>query len=311
MIQATDLTRRYHDVTAVQDVSFTIDQGEIVGLLGRNGAGKTTIMKMLTGYLEPTAGSVTVDGLDIGGHRRDVQARLGYLPENCPLYPEMTVLDYLEYVATLHGIPEGDRPGRLRGALERTSLVDRARRRIATLSRGYRQRVGVAQAILHRPQILILDEPTNGLDPTQVLEMRGLITDLARESTVILSTHILQEVEAVCDRVIIIQDGKKVVDGRLEELRAARRLRIETDLAPETALPLLQGIASVQQAKSHGQSGERFTYTISGPDDPTLLSTACARALLEKEAHIFALHPERRDLETIFGEITTARGNVQ
>ena len=310
MIQAEQLTRTYGDLTAVDAVSFTIDQGEIVGLLGRNGAGKSTIMKMLTGFLEPTGGRVVIDGLDLEDHRQQVQARLGYLPENCPLYPEMTVIEYLDYAAGLHGIAESDRPGRLREAIDRTALSPRATRPISSLSRGYRQRVGVAQAILHRPSILILDEPTNGLDPAQVLQMRQLIRDLARESTVILSTHIMQEVEAVCDRVIIIQDGKKGLDSRLDEIRRSRRLLLTTDLSPdriETGLADLDGTRRVQVLE-HGQ--QQYRYGLES-DDPAELATAVARLVLARDGRILYLHPETRDLESIFRKISTPRGEEQ
>ncbi|MCI5219889.1 MAG: ABC transporter ATP-binding protein, partial [Candidatus Electrothrix sp. LOE2] len=190
MINVEHLTRKYGDFTAVDDVSFAIGQGEIVGLLGHNGAGKTTIMKMMTGFLEPTKGNITVDDLDVGRNRREIQKKIGYLPENCPVYPEMTVLEYLEYSAALHGVAEQDRPALIREAVARTALEAKATKPLSTLSRGYRQRTGVAQAILHKPDILILDEPTNGLDPTQIQHMRTLIRELAETSTVIISTHI-------------------------------------------------------------------------------------------------------------------------
>ncbi|MEJ2529535.1 MAG: ABC transporter ATP-binding protein, partial [Gammaproteobacteria bacterium] len=200
MIQVENLMRLYGDFTAVDDVSFSIGQGEIVGLLGHNGAGKTTIMKMLTGFLEPTAGTIDIDGLRIGRDTTAIQSRIGYLPENCPVWPEMTVIDYLDYQATLHGMAESQRKAAIARAIRRTALKEKATATIQTLSRGYRQRVGVAQAILHEPDIVILDEPTNGLDPTQIRQMRALIRELAQTATVIVSTHILQEVQAVCER---------------------------------------------------------------------------------------------------------------
>ncbi|MCH8301561.1 MAG: ABC transporter ATP-binding protein, partial [Proteobacteria bacterium] len=192
MIRVEALTRTYGSLTAVDQVSFEIGTGEIVGLLGHNGAGKTTIMKMLTGYLEPTGGSIEIDGLDINTEREAVQQRIGYLPENDPLYYEMTVIDYLDYAATLHGVPDDQRNDRIREAIVRTELSSRATDVIGTLSRGFCQRVGVAQTILHNPRVLILDEPTNGLDPTQVQHMRDLVRFLAKHATIILSTHILQ-----------------------------------------------------------------------------------------------------------------------
>ncbi|MCI5145075.1 MAG: ABC transporter ATP-binding protein [Candidatus Electrothrix sp. AR3] len=229
MIKVENLTRKYGDFTAVDDVSFEIAPGEIVGLLGHNGAGKTTIMKMMTGYLEPTSGSISVEGLNIGVDRRNIQKRIGYLPENCPVYPEMSVLEYLDYSAALHGIEQQHRPALIREAVERTALEAKATKQLATLSRGYRQRTGVAQAILHKPSILILDEPTNGLDPTQIQHMRSLITELAKTTTVIISTHILQEVQAICDRVLIIKNGRMALDSRLDQIQKNPRLLVSTD----------------------------------------------------------------------------------
>lgn len=188
MIEVKGLSRQYGNLTAVDDVSFDIAAGEVVGLLGHNGAGKTTVMKMLTGFLEPSSGSIQIDGVDLATQRRAVQARIGYLPENCPLYPEMAVVDYLEHQATLRGLVGAQRDHAVRSAIERTGLTGKATDAIATLSRGYRQRVGVAQAILHQPAILVLDEPTNGLDPSQIQHMRSLIRELAQHATVLLST---------------------------------------------------------------------------------------------------------------------------
>ncbi len=216
MIEVESLTRHYGGTRAVQDVSFAIGDNEIVGLLGHNGAGKTTIMRMLSGYLEPTSGSVKVDGTDIAAEPAAVQRQLGYLPENTPVYPDMVVVDYLEYAATLKGIESGRRMATVREAILATDLRDRALDRISTLSRGLRQRVGVAQAILDKPRLLILDEPTNGLDPGQTEDMRELIRRLARAATVILSTHIMQEVDAVCDRVLVLREGRLAMDQRLE-----------------------------------------------------------------------------------------------
>src|SRR5271165_3181606 len=179
MIAARNLTRNYGSFIAVDNVSFSIKEGEIVGLLGHNGAGKTTIMKMLTGFLEPTAGSVTINDHDIESQREEAQTYIGYLPENCPLYPEMTVVEFLNYAAELKNIPVESRPSAIREAISATDLADKAMDPISSLSRGYRQRVGVAQAILHRPRIIILDEPTNGLDPSQIKHMRSLVKQLA------------------------------------------------------------------------------------------------------------------------------------
>ncbi|ADE14320.1 ABC transporter related protein [Nitrosococcus halophilus Nc 4] len=310
MIQVEALTRTYGDLTAVDQVSFEIGQGEIVGLLGHNGAGKTTIMKMLTGYLEPTSGSIEIDGLDIATHREVVQSYIGYLPENDPLYPEMTVIDYLDYAASLHGVPKGERAERIREAIDSTELSVKATDTIGTLSRGYCQRVGVAQAILHNPRLLILDEPTNGLDPTQVQHMRDLIRALSKRATVILSTHILQEVQAICDRVIIIRNGHKALDATMDELQAGRRLLVAVDAGPEQALDLFKSVDGIQSVESLSAWGPGHRYALALDSQGQLADTApnVAKRIATAGWKLYALQPERRDLETIFGEISAQEG---
>jgi ABC-2 type transport system ATP-binding protein len=310
MIRVDKLIRTYGDLIAVDRVSFEINQGEIVGLLGHNGAGKTTIMKMLTGYLEPTAGSIEIDSLDIANNRSAVQQRIGYLPENDPLYPEMTVIDYLDYAAELHGVAENDRLDTLWQAIKRTGLADRAADRIANLSRGYRQRVGVAQAIIHNPRLLILDEPTNGLDPTQVQQMRELIRTLAQSATVIISTHILQEVQAICDRVIIIRNGHKALDATMDELRAGKRLLVSVDAAPEQALDIFKSLVGVKSVETLATAGNEHRYVIDLEHQETLHETAPALAnrVTAEGLKLYTLQPESRNLETIFGEISTQEG---
>jgi ABC-2 type transport system ATP-binding protein len=302
MIEIQGLSRSYGDLRAVDDVSFDIGRGEVVGLLGHNGAGKTTIMKMLTGFLEPDAGEIRVDGLDIATQRRAVQGRIGYLPENCPLYPEMTVIDYLDHQAALHGVGPDDRPAAIRGALERTELTAKATATIATLSRGYRQRVGVAQAILHGPAVLILDEPTNGLDPSQIQHMRDLIRDLAESATLIISTHILQEVEAVCDRVLILRAGRLALDQRLTDLREGGRLLLTLDRPPADVGPLLADLAGVDTWQTLDSQGGQQRYALDTAD-ATLIAPAVARAVADAGWPLFALHPEGRDLEALFREV--------
>ncbi|MGD9949539.1 MAG: ABC transporter ATP-binding protein [Desulfobulbus sp.] len=306
MISVEHLTRTYDTVKAVDDVSFTIGPGEIVGLLGHNGAGKTTIMKMLTGFLEPSSGAITIDGLDMQTERRAIQALIGYLPENCPVYPEMTVAGYLEYVASLHGVWEERMSALLVETLERTGLMDRATQLISTLSRGYRQRVGVAQAILHRPRIIILDEPTNGLDPTQIQDMRGLIRELAKEATLIISTHILQEVQAVCDRVIIVQHGKKAMDARLDALSAGQRLLVRTDRAEAGAL--LQSLAGVTVVETMSADQNKYCFALTGDTSAVDLAPKVATAIIEKGWPLYELSPEARNLERVFSEINMTAG---
>jgi ABC-2 type transport system ATP-binding protein len=283
-------------------VSFAIGRGEVVGLLGHNGAGKTTIMKMLTGYLEPDSGTIEIDGLDLATERRGVQRRIGYLPENCPLYPEMTVIDYLEHQAALHGLVAAEQGPAVRSAIERTALGARAVDPIGNLSRGYRQRVGVAQAILHRPAILILDEPTNGLDPSQIRHMRTLIRELAEEATVILSTHILQEVEAVCDRVLIMRAGRLALDAHLGALSALQRLLVVLDRAPAEAEPLLAGIEGVDDFSMLGSKDRRHRYALAAAD-PVAAAPRVAEAVHRAGWALYGLHPEVRDLETLFAEV--------
>ncbi|SEB10002.1 ABC-2 type transport system ATP-binding protein [Thiothrix caldifontis] len=297
MIQVNHLSRHYGDFKAVDDVSFGIQQGEVIGLLGHNGAGKTTIMKMLTGFLEPTAGSITVDGLSIGKDTQAIQQRIGYLPENCPVWPEMTVLDYLRYQADLHGIPANAQRQAVTSAIRRTALQAKASAMIATLSRGYRQRVGVAQAILHNPAIIILDEPTNGLDPTQIHQMRELIRELASHATVILSTHILQEVQAVCERVLIMRSGKLVVDARLDELQQTRHLLLTLNSAQAaTYLGKLEGVSHVETAPA-GQG--QYQYTLQASPE---LAPQVAAAVHAAGDQLHSLHTQTRTLETVFAE---------
>jgi ABC-2 type transport system ATP-binding protein len=225
-IEARHLSKRYGDVQAVDDISFKVARGEIVGFLGPNGAGKTTTMRMLTGFLPATDGSAVIDGHDIFGDPLKARRAVGYLPESPPLYPEMSVEGYLKYVTRIKDVPRARRAEAVDRALERCGLADVRRRVIGALSKGYRQRVGLAQAIVHDPQVLILDEPTVGLDPIQIQEIRGLIADLVAPPSgetghaVILSTHILPEVEAICRRVLMIHRGRKVLDQPLAELTA-------------------------------------------------------------------------------------------
>jgi len=240
MIEAKELSKRYGDIVAVDGVSFTVGKGEVVGFLGPNGAGKTTSMRMLTGFLPPTEGTAVIAGHDIFEDPIVARRSVGYLPEALPLYPEMTVTSFLDYVARIKDVPRARRRSAVDRALERCALVEVRKQVIGTLSKGFKQRVGLAQAIVHDPPVLILDEPTIGLDPLQVREIRGLIADLAapakgeQQQTVILSTHILAEVEAICRRVILISEGRKAVDAPLADLTAGGH-RLEEIFTRETA----------------------------------------------------------------------------
>lgn len=310
MIAVEHLTRTYGPLKAVDNLSFTIGAGEIVGLLGHNGAGKTTIMKMLTGFLEPTAGAIRIDGLDLATDLRGVQARIGYLPENCPVYPEMTVAGALRYHAGLHGVGGAELGPLLRLALARTGLTDKADQTIGTLSRGYRQRVGVARAILHRPKILILDEPTNGLDPTQIQHMRELIRELACEATLLISTHILQEVQAVCDRVIILQHGRKALDARLAELSAGRRLLVILEPHPEAAA-LLADLDGVTRVERLPDEEGLACFALTGAHPVRHLAPTVADAAAARGVRLHGLTPEGRNLENIFNDISLTGGLEQ
>ncbi len=303
MIEAQSLTRRYGKVTAVNRVSFRIGRNSIVGLLGHNGAGKTTIMKMLSGYLEPTAGSLVIAGHDYAHSCREVQRQLGYLPENLPVYPEMLVADYLDYVATLKHIPRKERPAAVREAILATDLGERMLDRIDTLSRGLRQRVGVAQALLGNPRLLILDEPTNGLDPEQTQQMRDLIRRTARRATVLLSTHIMQEVDAVCGRVLILHRGQLALDAPLAELRHSDFLLLRTgDGHPDLEralrhLPQLQGVHP-------GESPGSYRLALRSGVDADRAAANIARAVIDAGAPLYSLQAPQCDLDSVFRAAT-------
>lgn len=304
MIEVQSLTRHYGKTTAVDDVSFRIDNNEIVGLLGHNGAGKTTIMRMLTGYLEPSKGSILIDGIDPASDARAVQQYLGYLPENLPIYPEMMVADYLDYVATLKGIDASRRMEAVRAAVMATDLAERALDPIHVLSRGFRQRVGVAQAILGQPRLLILDEPTNGLDPHQTAHMRELIRRLARHTTIILSTHVMQEVDAVCDRVLILRAGRLALDASLATLRDSKTLRLRTNAAvPDLAsfLNRLPQVASLENATTEGEFMQ-FDLHLHPNVEVDTAANNIAQCVVKAGAKLFQLQIIARDLETVFRE---------
>ncbi len=252
MISAKNLGKRYGDVIAVEGVSLEIGQGEVVGLLGQNGAGKTTIMRLVTGFLEPTHGSVSVGGIDVLQDRVGVQAKIGYLPENAPLYPEMLVQDYLLMVAEMRGIPPEAQHQAVIEAARATGLGGYMVRPIGQLSKGYRQRVGIAQAIVHQPEVLIFDEPTNGLDPLQIESIRKLILQLAKKSTVLISTHILQEVEAVCDRVLVLIDGRLVADGSIDSLISSPVVLLSVQAGTDGVPEKLRGVKGVSGVQRRG-----------------------------------------------------------
>jgi ABC-2 type transport system ATP-binding protein len=310
MIRIQHLTRRYGSFTAVHDVSTHIERGSIVGLLGHNGAGKTTMMKMLTGYLEPSEGSIHIDEIDVTRERERVQRRIGYLPENAPSWPELLVQDYLATVAQLRGVPDERIVSAVVDAAERTGLVDRLTVPIRTLSKGYRQRVGLAQAIVHNPDVLILDEPTNGLDPAQIRSIRSLIRSLGERTTILLSTHILQEVEAVCDRVLLLMGGELVADAPLKTLLGSGTLRVEFADAgpPEASLVEAPGVEHVQRLPSDDDRAIwRLVAADGGSPDPTDVATYAVR----RGWALRSIGPERRTLDQVFREMESAHVAAQ
>jgi ABC-2 type transport system ATP-binding protein len=311
MIDVTNLTKSYGPVQALHDVSFHVDAGEIIGLLGPNGAGKTTIMKILTGYLQPTNGTAEIDGLDVLTQALEVQQRIGYLPENAPLYPELSVQAHLKMIADLRLIPEAEQPVRLTEAIRATGLEGYLTRPIGQLSKGYRQRVGLAQAIVHKPKLLILDEPTIGLDPTQIVEVRHLIRRLAERSTILLSTHILSEVEAVCDRVIILMNGEIKADAHLSELEASTDVILILDQdVPNAgaALKALDGVRAVERISTEDGSGYRLQAIDSTGRQPLDLRPAVYNLAREQGWSLKELRRDVRTLEAVFNELAITAG---
>jgi ABC-2 type transport system ATP-binding protein len=292
----------------LRGVSFGIAEGEIVGLLGPNGAGKTTTIKILTGYLQPDDGTVYVNGLDVLTHTREVQAQIGYLPETAPLYPELSVQGYLKMMAELRQVPEDEQVARISEAVYATGLQDHLIRPIGQLSKGFRQRVGLAQAILHRPKLLILDEPTIGLDPTQIVEIRRLIRNLAEHSTILFSTHILSEVEALCDRAIILINGQVKADARLSELAATADAVLVLERTPEGvdgALNRLDGVRGVESLRSP----DGFpAYRVLGQAEEVGVDLCPAIYELARGENwpLRELRRDARTLETVFNELATA-----
>ncbi|MEZ4416780.1 MAG: ATP-binding cassette domain-containing protein [Gemmatimonadota bacterium] len=304
MITVDGVTKRFGDLTAVDAVSFEIDRGEVVGFLGPNGAGKTTTMRMLTGGLEPDEGTIRFDGRplqdDVVGARR----RIGFLPESNPLYEDMLVCEYLEYTGRLRDLAGPDLVRAVRDAAEETDLSAVFFRPIAELSKGYRQRVGLAGAILHRPELLVLDEPTEGLDPNQRVEIRKLVSTLGRERTVLLSTHVMAEVEATCSRLLILAGGALVADGTVQELAAGRRggatlvIEAEGDQV-EATLRTLSGVSTVAADPVEGRV--RVTLTTTGDTElrPRIFALAKEHGWV-----LWELHQERASLEDLFRQLT-------
>ena len=308
MIEVQHLTKRYGPFTAVDDVSFRAERGEILGFLGPNGAGKTTTMRILTGYMPATDGKAVVAGYDVVEQPIEAKRRIGYLPETPPLYPDMTVRDYLDFCARIKGVARGDRKSRVDTVMERTRIADMAKRHCGKLSKGYKQRVGLAQALLHNPDVLILDEPTAGLDPKQIIETRQLIKELGGDHTVILSTHILPEVSQTCNRVVIINKGRVVAvdspENLTSRLRGSETLYVQVDSHGVDASDALQRVAGVTRARLTETRGPAAGYEVesqSGRD----VRRDLAAAVVTRGWGLLELRPMRMSLEEIFLHLTT------
>jgi ABC-2 type transport system ATP-binding protein len=308
VIEVQHLTKRYGRVTAVDDVSFRVERGEILGFLGPNGAGKTTTMRVLTGYMPPTEGRAVVAGFDVFDKPIEAKRRTGYLPETPPLYPDMTVREYLTFVARIKAIPAAERTSRVGSSMERTRIADVADRHCGKLSKGYRQRVGLAQALIHNPEVLILDEPTAGLDPKQIIETRELIKHLAGDHTIILSTHILPEVSQTCQRVVIINKGRVVAvdtpDNLTARLRGSETLYVQVDAgdaAVESVLADVPGVTRVHAADRHDTATGYEVESARGHD----VRRELARAVVTAGWGLLELRPVRMSLEEIFLHLTT------
>jgi ABC-2 type transport system ATP-binding protein len=311
-IAVRNLTKFYGSEKAVDEVSFDVKTGEILGFLGPNGAGKTTTMKMITCYMPPTSGSIDVEGFDVSEHSFEVRKKIGYLPELNPLYLDMNVIEYLEYSALLHGIRNGLLQGRLREMIDVCGLGDARHKDIGELSKGFRQRVGLAQAMIHDPEVLILDEPTNGLDPNQIVEIRNLIRQLGRAKTVVLSTHILSEVQATCDRVVIIHHGKIAADGTLDQLQekfhGSETICLEIKAAVANPMidiyPKLHAISSVESVAYTGQNGDLHRFSVQTQKGIDIREEIFRQAIHEKWV-LLEMTRTTTSMEEVFHSLTT------
>jgi len=308
VIEVQHLTKRYGPVTAVDDISFSVQRGEILGFLGPNGAGKTTTMRVLTGYMPPTDGKAIVAGYDVFEQPIEAKRRTGYLPETPPLYPDMTVGEYLAFVARIKGVPRPERKARIGEMLEKTRITDVAHRPCGKLSKGYRQRVGLAQALMHNPEVLILDEPTAGLDPKQIIETRQLIKALAGDHTIILSTHILPEVSQTCQRVVIINRGKVVAvdtpDNLTSRLRGSETMYLQVDAAGADVMSVLQRVSGVTRVAIADTKQHVIGYEVdseAGRD----VRRELAAAVVARGWGLLEMRPLRMSLEEIFLHVTT------
>ncbi len=313
MIEVEHLSKIYGKTAAIQDVDFSVEAGEIVGFLGPNGAGKTTTMRILAGYIPATAGTARIAGYDVHEQSMAVRQRIGYLPETPPLYTDMSVEGFINFVARIKGVPAGDRPSRVNWAIERCQLTEKRRVLISKLSKGYRQRVGIAQAIVHNPPVIILDEPTVGLDPKQITEVRHLIKSLAGEHTIILSTHILPEVSMTCNQITIINRGKVVAtdtpESLLAQLTQGRGYQLEVAGNLEGISPLLEKITGITQIEFTAMDSDRYTLqitTIPG-EEP---GPAIASLLVNQGLSVYEMRCTSPTLEDVFLNLITEEAPI-
>ncbi|HYX91390.1 MAG TPA: ABC transporter ATP-binding protein [Myxococcaceae bacterium] len=308
MIEVDGLTKYYGDHAAIRDLSFQIDRGEVIGFLGLNGAGKTTTLKVLGCVLLPTSGRVTIDGYDVVRNPHEIRKRIGFLPDSPPLYEEMTVRAYLSFVARLRGVPSKDVAARVRLSEEQTGLLEVDEEIVGSLSHGYRQRVGVAQALVHNPALLILDEPSSGLDPVQIVEMRRLIRSLKGQHTILVSSHILSEISQICDRLLVIQEGEIVAQGSEQELAArfgsGGHVEVDVRGPPERALAVLRSVGGVSAASVIAARDGVATLRVEGASD---LRADIARALISGGVDLLRLDRAAEKLESIFLKLTQDR----
>lgn len=297
-IEVNNLTKTYGEQKAIDHISFKVDKGEIVGFLGPNGAGKSTTMKIITGYLQPDEGDAVVSGIDVLAKPLTAKSKIGYLPEANPLYYDMYVREYLDFVADIHKVH--DKKKKINEIIETVGLTIESKKRIGQLSKGYKQRVGLAAALIHDPEVLILDEPTTGLDPNQIIEIREVIKKLGKDKTVLFSSHILQEVEAICDRVIIIDRGLLVANDKLSNLRSGSSNLLKVTFKEEVPLDLLKNLSSVQTVNKIGPNEWELVCTVINDAKRQLLELA-----LQHNLNIVSLHSGGQSLEDVFRSLTS------
>ncbi len=307
MISVVNLTKKYGPVTAVDNISFEVQHGEILGFLGPNGAGKTTTMKIITGYLQPTAGKTTIKGIDCAQDPMATKKLIGYVPESFPLYEDMMVIEYLNYIAEIRDIPASQKKSKLAEMIKVCGLKDVVAKDISQLSRGYRQRVGLAQAMIHDPEVLILDEPTSGLDPNQIVEIRNLIREIGKEKTVILSTHILPEVTATCNRVIIINNGSLVADGTPSELlerdQSNTVITLQLDKPYDGTAEILKSVDFVENVAARPDIDGHPVFTLETKKIHDIRGKVFQLAV-DKGWTLLELHSETVSFEDVFRKLT-------